>query len=1383
MVENEQGEVSSWLEHVIQNNSQEIPTTNQVVDDYFTLKEQAVFSNVFPDFGLHVVALKRLNRQAENKTQKELPIEEQEALLMYSLWAEDPVRAIGFAEEFYISERDVNQYVDDAQYRYCVNGEKLLDIVANLKRELPSQRDKAIQDGVQAVSIIDSTTISSSQENIVYTKPTATSADYSYSEEPPEPGSRAERYDHPILSRQQEYILVNYLKSGASLEQLLQDKSFQRIMLPEDTSRFARIFAQSKTVSDVLASCYFRLIDVVARGFHTDLPLDDRVNAGSIGLLKAAEKWDSAGAAKLSTYAVWDIRNAIHKAVQEDRSSIKIPEYVEQDLGQVRRLSEAFRYIFGRTPTTEELRQQLIANTELPISRIDNVLNVMQSGVRHVRSIHEKLTPDSEDEVADFIPDRDTDIEESVIQQIADEETRQEVKRAMAELLSPEEQRVIRALFGLDNEPEQTSWQIADAAGKPVTEIEHIKTRSLGKLSTDVGLQRMHKWEDDAPSFIYHMSAEDAAFRLGIFDTPEDRFEKRRRRLGLAGGIVFEAQPQTIGQIVPLQDIHENLVAIEDSTAAVEEGSKGSMSAKTYFTKIEGERSIIFRKDSAQVSQDMQEGKEDSDALTLSEQIKILRNQWFDNWQIASKLGIPVEEVTAYAAELIRAGEIESLSSGARSSDRKSVETFDGDRSNTLEKVRELRNDGVDTEIIASTLGISPGTVRTYSSILIRNGEIEPRLRGRPSQYGERAKERVKELREQGYDNRQISEVLDMPYSSVAAYASRLNRSGEITPQKKGSKTGADRRGGTVISNVKRLRNEGYRNDEISIILNASYGTVAVCAARLLRTGEITPLPKGKRPGKDNAEEEFDVPEEITLVRKYLEANPQPTYRDGFRRIFEARERRKGPYGRRPETIELDKQVKELLEQGLTRSKMAERLSVPITTIDSSVHRMIVLGEYAPSNAISSERVKKRWEYNETQRRVREMIEQGLNVMQIAEVLEDSLQHVQIIVWRLGKRGEISPTTEQLRPANRAGYVDKKGSVPKGKLGDVYAKVAEMRQQGLLNSQIAKELKLPVHRVEVYASNLIRAGVIEPQQQGGKKYSVGIVDPNFKIPQGKYYDKVAELRNQGLGNSQIAEQLKIPVNSVNNMATKLIRAGVVKPLRITTEERERLRGDVAELKKQGKTDKEMAEELKQPYERVRVISRELVQAGEIRPIKRDQRPKRSKREATASGDKTIDRVKELRDRGYKNQQIAQELDLPLSAVERYASDLIKAGEIAPLSRSKDRSTDTTYLKVKDLRNQGLMNKEIAERLHIPHATVSVIASKLIRAGEIKRQTLSSQDIGMLEAQIKELRGEGLSQQEIAATLNQPPWRVRKISSGLVKSGQVQTLKTGPKRRK
>lgn len=398
----------------------------------------------------------------------------------------------------------------------------------------------------------------------------------------------------------------------------------------------------------------------------------------------------------------------------------------------------------------------------------------------------------------------------------------------------------------------------------------------------------------------------------------------------------------------------------------------------------------------------------------------------------------------------------------------------------TMERVKELRIQGLSNAEIAEQLGMTPGSVRTYCSTLIKNGELAPRPRGKVVKFRDgvtRIKERksgttiaeVKRLRNEGYNNQQIAEILGKPYGSVAQAAIRLIKSGEVTPLRTfGYEKGITPIHGNgpsevrTIDQVRDLRLEGLNNREIAERLGISVGTVNVYASKLVSSGEIPSL-RGRRIVKierkaeprrrirrkrDETERAVAVSEDTELVKQYLEAHPRPTYKDGFRRIFEARERRRRPKGRRSETVAFDNQVKELLEQGLTRKRIGEQLGVPMTTIDSAVHRMIELGEYTPGRVTTHNSWHRHEAYHQIKERIKEMITQGLNVIQISDSLELPLQYVQMVTWRLGRRDEIKLIPEQLRPAGRTGYVDKKAWIPAGRLSDVYGAVAEMRNQG-----------------------------------------------------------------------------------------------------------------------------------------------------------------------------------------------------------------------------------------------------------------------------------------------------------------------------------------------
>lgn len=1158
-----------------------------------TIQKYAELADQFPQLGLHLSAVEQLNTNKKTRN-AELEDEEREALLMYSLWTEDPVAAIEIAEQAGLSERRLNQYVDMSMSELAPISDTLLDIVEEVKRKA-----NVVQAGLvtNTIPIIEpkinpktaELQIHQNREIIaneqvkqgIIAPPFSIdrSVLYRNTEQAPIHGSLAQSYDHPILNYAQERILFGYYKGGASIEELRRDGNFVSLFDPEDRPKIARIMDQSETVEEVISSCYLRLVDVIARSFH-DIPLRDAINTGNIGLLQAARKWVPGEKGRFSTYAVWGIRGAVGQEAYRDRSSVRIPAYVQQDLSKAKWVSEAFQHLFGKTPTMAELRNQLLANTDIPRWRVNTLIRVMESRIQNIGSIHEKLSEDSEDEVANFIRDVTIDVEETAVKRIADEELRRETKRALREHLTPEEQQVVIALYGLDDFGEVTPEELAPEMGATPAQIIDIERKSLAKLKYDKWL-REH-WAEDPPSFVYGKSAEKAAFRLGLFDD-ETAIEK------LQEAAIDHYEPVATSQ--PRQD--------------------------------------------------------------------------FQNGDVHSKIIYPRETKELEYSE----------AAGSPS---------------TMEKVRDLRNQGLSGKKIAEQLGISYGTVRTYVSILLKRGEIipQPRIKTATTASKEEvvlfSKEeavredttiaKVKRLRNEGYNNQEISEMLGVSYGTVGVAAARLIKRGEITPHKPFGDRGVipeidiDH---SIMARVKQLRNEGLHNNEIATTLGISRAIVGVYTSKLIEAGEIQPHKRGAGAEREQAERAAAKSGDTELVKQYLEAHPRPSYKDGFRRIFDARERRpRGPKGRSPETVEFDKQVRQLLdEEGLTRKKIGEKLGVPATTIDSSMHRMILLGEYTPGRITTHEGWRKRRQYNETQKIIKEAIQAGKDVIQIAEGLETSLQYVQMIVWRLGRRGEIDPTPEQLKPINRAGYVDKNASVPVGKSSEVYKKVTEMRQRGLDNRKIARTLGLPAHRVEVYASYLIRAGVIKPYTNAGS-YRVGVIDPNFEVPKGKYYDEVAALRNQGMDNRQIALKLNIPDKRVAKIASKLIRAGVVQPIKISVEERDSLNLQIQELREQGIGSTEIARRLDQPLNRVRNLTREQTKRAKPTRIKPIKRGVNGGREPFIDKAGIQAKIVELRGQGYRNTEIATMLDQPIQRVNNFAKELIAADKIKPLKTGR-----------------------------------------------------------------------------------------------------------------
>lgn len=591
----------------------ETPLTAPAVEvDYVTQRYSGLVQQ-YPELSSHLSAIEKLQRK-----NPDLSDDDKEVLLIYSLWTEDPRKAIEIAQSLDISERTVNEYVDAVREDPEGFGDTLFGIVNDLRRK------------VQPSPPVASTSEPQDEETPQKSAPpfVPRSVMYAEVEKAPIHGNLAQSYDHPVLNSGQERTFFRYLKSGASIEEVRQDANFINSFDGEDRPKIARILDQSATVEEAISSCYLRLVDVIARSAK-QIPLRDAINAGNIGLFQAARKWEPREKGRFSTYAVWAIRSAVQQEENRARSPIVIPAYVRQDLAKAKWVVDAFQAIFGRVPTNEELRKQLLANTDIPRWRVNTLIRVIESKIQHVGSINAPISTDgdSEDEIGDFVADTTVDVEGSVVQKIANEELRRETKRALKEHLTPEEQQIIKALYGLDGFEERTSEEVAREMRTTPERVIDIERKSLEKLRYDKWL-REH-WAEDPPSFIYGRSAEKAAFRLGLFDDytvlssldqPNQQKEDSNAR---------EVQLITASQEAVIFEQAKQLPLIEQ-------------------TQVDGSTGVDILTDEQKVQNQVDTSRDDLLMLTLGEKIEKLGSEGLSSKEIAERLGVKIS--TVYSA-------------------------------------------------------------------------------------------------------------------------------------------------------------------------------------------------------------------------------------------------------------------------------------------------------------------------------------------------------------------------------------------------------------------------------------------------------------------------------------------------------------------------------------------------------------------------------------------------------------------------------------------------------------------------------------------------------------------------------------------------------------
>lgn len=214
-----------------------------------------------------------------------------------------------------------------------------------------------------------------------------------------------------------------------------------------------------------------RLVISVAREFsYSSMPLTDLIQEGNIGLMRAVEKFDYRRNLKFSTYAVWWIKQAIRRAVFDQSTLIRVPEYMYESARQVSKSREALSMSLGRTPTPDEIA----AHLAMPLERVERTMALGHEPV----SLDRPMTDEDKRTLSELLADTTASVGQDIVMQ---QDLIDRTHRALEEL-TPREAEVIRRHFGLHGRPEETLRQIGLDLHLSHERVRQIEAEALAKL-------------------------------------------------------------------------------------------------------------------------------------------------------------------------------------------------------------------------------------------------------------------------------------------------------------------------------------------------------------------------------------------------------------------------------------------------------------------------------------------------------------------------------------------------------------------------------------------------------------------------------------------------------------------------------------------------------------------------------------------------------------------------------------------------------------------------------------------------------------------------------------------------------------------------------------
>ncbi|HET9098369.1 MAG TPA: sigma-70 family RNA polymerase sigma factor [Candidatus Saccharimonadales bacterium] len=255
---------------------------------------------------------------------------------------------------------------------------------------------------------------------------------------------------------------------------------YKLLTAAEEISLGERIEKGDLSAKELMVNSNLRLVITIAKGYrHKGLPFLDLINEGSIGLMRAVEKYDYRKGYKFSTYATWWIRQSLSRALAYKSREIRLPVHVVERLNRVKQADMYLASAFQREANDEEVAYVVGIKPE-------EVAELRKADTLVSESLDEAASTETERTKGEIKADPESD---AVYKDIEEDVDAQLLWKKISMVLSEKEVAILKLRFGAGGEPVQTFEQIGAQLNLHPENVRRVQLQSIKKLQDHGGFE------------------------------------------------------------------------------------------------------------------------------------------------------------------------------------------------------------------------------------------------------------------------------------------------------------------------------------------------------------------------------------------------------------------------------------------------------------------------------------------------------------------------------------------------------------------------------------------------------------------------------------------------------------------------------------------------------------------------------------------------------------------------------------------------------------------------------------------------------------------------------------------------------------------------------